>query len=153
MFCFSKGLCSPIGSILAGEKKFIRKARRNRKLMGGGMRQTGYIAAACLISLEKMTNRLNEDHKNAKYLAKQLEKMKIFRIIRNRLDINMVFFKLKKRNFNEKKFIYYLKKYKIKINPSSCNEFRFVTHYWITKEKIDFLISIIKKYIKESKIV
>jgi len=153
MFCFSKGLCSPIGSILAGGKAFIRKARRNRKLMGGGMRQTGYIAAACLISLDKMANRLNEDHKNAKYLAKQLKKMKIFGIIRNRLDINMVFFKLEIRDFNEKKFINYLKKYKIKINPSYYGEFRFVTHYWITKEKIEFLISIIKKYIKESRTV
>ena len=150
MFCLSKGLCLPIGSILAGRKKFIKKARKYRKQMGGQMRQVGYLAAAGLISLDKMTLRLGEDHRMAKYLADHLEKIGVFNIIRNRLDINMVFCKVSDKLFNEKRFIKFLLKHKIKISPrgfgSLKGEFRFVTHYWITQKKIDYLIDIINNY-------
>jgi threonine aldolase len=154
MACFSKSLCAPIGSILAGSKDFIKIARKNRKLMGGGMRQAGYIAAPCLISLEKMTKRLDVDHKNAKYLAKLLEETNIFEVFNNRLDINMVFFKLKEKTglqqlFNEKLFREYLYKNKIKISERYNNEFRFVTHYYITKDKIDYTLEVIRQFIKE----
>jgi len=71
MFCLSKGLCAPVGSMLAGSRQFVDKARKNRKLLGGGMRQAGILAAAGLIALEKMTKRLPEDHENAKYMAKR----------------------------------------------------------------------------------
>jgi threonine aldolase len=157
MVCFSKSLCAPIGSIVAGEKEFIKKARKNRKLMGGGMRQAGYIAAPCLISLEKMTVRLADDHKNAKYLAKLLEETGIFEVFNNRLDINMVFFKVKERTgfqrtFNEKLFMEHLFNNKIKINESYNGEFRFVTHYYITKDKIDYTLGIIKQFIEENDI-
>jgi threonine aldolase len=151
MFCFSKGLCAPIGSILVGSKEFINRARKNRKLMGGGMRQVGYIAAACLVALDKMTNRLAEDHKNAKYMAKLLDETGIFNVFKNRLDINMVFFKINNKlakSFDEKEFISYLNKYNIKISQSENGEFRFVTHYWITKERIDYLMDIINKYLR-----
>jgi len=146
MFCISKGLCSPIGSILLGKKDFIEKAKKYRKMMGGGMRQVGYLAAAGLISLEKMIPRLYVDHENAKYLAKKLEETGIFKIDKNKLDINMVFCKTTIDNFNEKKFISYLIKNNIKINPSHDGEFRFVTHYWVTREKIDCLIELIKNF-------
>jgi len=151
MFCLSKGLCSPVGSILAGGKSFIKKARKNRKLMGGGMRQIGYLAAAGLISLDKMALRLNEDHKNAKYLANRLEETGIFKILKDRLDINMVFFKTNDKSFDEKSFIEFLNKHKIKINPTYQDEFRFVTHYWVTREKIDYLIDVIYKYTSKLK--
>lgn len=155
MFCFSKSLCTPIGSILAGKKDFIIKARKNRKLMGGGMRQAGYIAAPCLVSLEKMTARLADDHKNAKYFAKLLEETGIFEVLNNRLDVNMVFFKLKAKTtsqqiFNEELFIEFLLKNKIKISASYNNEFRFVTHYYITKEKIDYTLEIIREFMKQN---
>jgi threonine aldolase len=157
MVCFSKSLCAPIGSIVAGKKEFIEKARKNRKLMGGGMRQAGYIAAPCLVSLEKMTKRLDDDHKNAKYLAKRLEETNVFEVFNNRLDVNMVFFKLKEKAgfqqaFNEKLFQEYLFNNKIKISESYNNEFRFVTHYYITKDKIDYVLEIIGQFIKESPI-
>ena len=67
--CLSKGLCSPIGSVLVGSRNFITQARKKRKLLGGGMRQSGFLAAPGLISLTKMSQRLEEDHDNAQYLA------------------------------------------------------------------------------------
>src|SRR5262249_8678665 len=72
MFCLSKGLCAPVGSMLAGSKAFIDKARVYRKALGGGMRQAGVLAAAGLIALEKMPARLREDHENARVLAEGL---------------------------------------------------------------------------------
>jgi len=69
MFCLSKGLSAPVGSILIGSKEFIQKARKNRKMLGGGMRQAGILAAAGIIALEKMVERLKEDHQNARLLG------------------------------------------------------------------------------------
>jgi len=146
MFCLSKGLCSPIGSMLTGTKKFIIKARKNRKLMGGGLRQAGYLAAPGLISIDKMTKRLNEDHDNAKHLADRLSSIKGFNVFKNRLDINMVFFTIDINGFDEKKFIEFLFSKKIKIYPMELGEYRFVTHYWITREKIDFTIDAINSF-------
>jgi len=151
MLCFSKGLCCPVGSVLAGNREFINKARKNRKLMGGGMRQAGFIAAPCVIALDKMTERLEEDHRNARYLTERLSSLGFFEINKNKLDINMVFFKLDEKkfvnkNFNENGFVNFLYKNKIKISFNYGGEFRFVTHYWITKDKIDYLIDTIKKY-------
>lgn len=94
MFCLSKGLAAPAGSMLAGSREFIGRARKYRKLMGGGMRQIGILAAAGIIALEKMTDRLNEDHENAKYLAEELSKLPGVHVMRDRLDIDMVFFKM-----------------------------------------------------------
>ena len=68
-FCLSKGLCAPVGSVLCGSKEFIQKARRIRKQLGGGMRQAGILAAAGIVALEKMTDRLTEDHERAQRLA------------------------------------------------------------------------------------
>ncbi len=76
MFCLSKGLCCPVGSIVVGNHDFIEKARKNRKLLGGGMRQAGIIAAPGIIALEKMITRLKIDHENAKFLAEILSKIK-----------------------------------------------------------------------------
>ena len=91
MFCLSKGLCAPIGSILAGSKEFIHRARKYRKLLGGGLRQSGFLAAAGIIALEGMRPRLSEDHWHARYLADQLDTIPGVSVLRNRLDINMVF--------------------------------------------------------------
>ena len=76
MFCLSKGLSAPIGSLTVGDRKFIDSARRYRKMLGGGMRQAGIIAAAGIIAIEKMVDRLKDDHANAKTLAKGLAKLK-----------------------------------------------------------------------------
>lgn len=145
MFCLSKGLCAPVGSMLAGSKEFIDRARKNRKLMGGGMRQAGILAAAGIVALEEMTERLKEDHENAKYLAKLLEEeFDFIEVKKDRLDINMVFFEMKK-DIDHMGFVNKLLENNIKINPPEGNEYRFVTHYYITKDKIEKTIDIMKK--------
>src|SRR5512135_918976 len=90
MFCLSKGLGAPVGSMLAGSKEFIERARSVRKLFGGGMRQVGVLAAAGLIALEKMPKRLGEDHDNAALLARLLERIEVLDVDPARVRTNVV---------------------------------------------------------------
>ncbi len=145
-FCLSKGLCAPIGSIVAGDANFIEKARKNRKIMGGGMRQAGFIAAAGIVALKKMTLRLNEDHKNAKYLAKELMKIPEIELNIDDVEINMVFFKINTEKDINKLSEFMLEK-GIKINSPDSKIFRFVTHYWIKKDHIDEAVKAIKEFL------
>ena len=85
MFCLSKGLGAPVGSMLVGSREFIDKARITRKLLGGGMRQAGVLAAAALVALEDTPKRLHRDHENARHLAKGLRRSRASRSIRRRL--------------------------------------------------------------------
>ncbi|MDF2698691.1 MAG: ltaE [Haloplasmataceae bacterium] len=148
MFCLSKGLCSPVGSMLAGSKEFITRARKNRKLMGGGLRQAGVLAACGLISLEKMTKRLAIDHENAKYLANQIETIPGFKVCHNRLDINMVFVTIDNNVKFPSNYQALLLEKGIKVNGyRNGDEIRFVTHNDINKQDIDYLIYILKEII------
>ncbi len=145
MFCLSKGLCAPIGSILAGSQSFIENARKNRKLMGGGMRQVGIIASCGIVALKEMTKRLHVDHENAKYLAEKLEKLPGFNVIKERLNINMVFTTVDNhinfpRNFEEK-----LLEHGIKVNGYRGDEIRLVTHHGISKNDIDEVVNVIRE--------
>lgn len=148
MFCLSKGLAAPAGSMLAGSKKFIDRARKNRKLMGGGMRQIGILAAAGIIALEKMTLRLDEDHKNAKYFADELSKLPGIKVIFDRTDIDMIFFEMGEDVIAEKTFIEKLYEKNIKVSGAENGEYRFVTHVGVTKENIDYVINCMKELIK-----
>lgn len=145
--CLSKGLCAPIGSILAGNSDFINKARKNRKLMGGGLRQAGILAAAGILAVTEMTDRLDIDHKNAKYMADRLEEIKGLTVLRDRLDINMVFFTLSENIITEHKLIEGLKENNILINGIEDGEYRFVTNNGVSKENIDTLIELMKEMI------
>jgi threonine aldolase len=133
MFCLSKGLCAPVGSLLAGKKEFIEKARYKRKIMGGGMRQAGIIAAAGIVALEGQTKRLKEDHIRAKNIALGLAKIPGILIKPKDTEINMVFFTWPQAE-DEKiaaNVVKTFKEHKITINPPDKGVFRFVTHYWI----------------------
>lgn len=147
MFCLSKGLCAPVGSILAGDKEFIEKARRNRKLMGGGLRQAGIIAAAGIIALEKMAKRLNVDHENCRYLAEKLDSLQGVTVKFDRNDINMVFFEMDDSIIEEKKFISKMLSKNIKINGQEDGEYRFVTNNDVSREDLDYVIEEMKKII------
>lgn len=147
MFCLSKGLCAPIGSILAGEKEFIKRAKKNRKLMGGGLRQVGFLAAAGMVALNEMVVRLKDDHENAKYLAKELASIDGISIIEDRLDINMVFFIMPEEVVNEDAFISKLLDKDIKINGTEDGEYRFVTSNDVSKKDLDYVIKCIKEII------
>lgn len=145
MFCLSKGLAAPAGSMLAGSKGFIDRARKYRKLMGGGMRQIGILAAAGIIALEKMTDRLYEDHENAKYLAEELSKLPGVKVNKERLDIDMVFFEMGEDVIKESVLIEKLYEKNIKINGIEAGEYRFVTHIGVSKEDIDYVINTMKE--------
>ncbi len=94
MFCLSKGLCAPVGSMLVGSAEMMEQARIYRKALGGGMRQAGILAAAGLIALEKMTLRLHEDHANARLLAEALSNLEGVFIDLNTVETNIVIFRL-----------------------------------------------------------
>lgn len=145
MFCLSKGLSAPIGSMLAGTKKFVEKARKGRKLMGGGMRQAGIIAAAGIVALEDMIPRLCEDHENARLLANGLEHIRGIKIFRDRLDINMVFFTFEVP-LNDDDFVLYMSNHGIKINPIEEGEYRFVTNKDISRDDVMYVIEMVKTY-------
>ncbi|WP_026894168.1 low-specificity L-threonine aldolase [Clostridiisalibacter paucivorans] len=144
MFCLSKGLCAPVGSMLVGSVDFINKARKNRKLMGGGLRQVGILAAAGIVALEEMVSEIDKDHENARYLADKLNEFKDINVIMDRRDINMVFFRLEDNVIDEGVFIEKLLSQGIKINGKEDGEYRFVTNYWVSKEDIDKVINAIK---------
>ncbi|HHX62812.1 MAG TPA: low-specificity L-threonine aldolase [Epulopiscium sp.] len=146
MFCLSKGLCSPIGSILAGDKAFIALAKKKRKLMGGGLRQAGFLAAAGIVSLTEMTQRLHEDHENAALLAKELSKLPGIIVDLNRVEINMVFFKFSNPDIDTHKLVNLFLDNHIKINNTENGEMRFVTHYWISKADIYTVVKLLKNF-------
>lgn len=145
MFCLSKGLCSPIGSMLVGTQEFIDRARKNRKLLGGGLRQAGVLAACGLLSLEVMTKRLNEDHARAKLLGSKLLATGWVELDPTSIHINMVFFRFKLPTFDHVRFARYLLENGVKIN-SSDDVYRFVTHNDIKDEDLDTVIELIKKF-------
>ena len=143
MFCLSKGLCAPVGSLLAGTKKFVEKARLKRKIMGGGMRQAGILAAAGIIALEEQTLRLNEDHIRAKKLARELAKIPGILIKPKETEINMVFFTWPpaKDGKTAAHVVETFRKHKITISHPENGLFRFVTHYWIGDDEADAILA------------
>jgi threonine aldolase len=141
MFCLSKGLCAPVGSLLAGGKKFVGAARLKRKVMGGGMRQAGILAAAGIIALEQHTKLLAADHERAKKLAQGLAGIKGIHTDVNAVDINMVFFSHPAASGEgAEKIVRHFAKNGIVINPPEQGMFRFVTHYWIGDSELDAII-------------
>lgn len=148
MFCISKGLCAPIGSLLCGSSEFIKRARYNRKILGGGMRQTGILAVCGIISLEKMVSRLAEDHDNAKYLANKLNDIDFVSVDIDKVQINMVFFKIEIPCFDADHFVDYMYGSGVKMTGIRVNEFRFVTNNDVSRKDIDYVVSVIKKYVE-----
>ena len=104
MFCLSKGLSAPIGSLTCGTADFIMKARKWRKMVGGGMRQAGHLAAAGIIALNELVDRLKEDHDNARKLAKGLSSLKGMELDPESIKTNIIFFSLKHPNLDPERF-------------------------------------------------
>lgn len=141
-FCLSKGLSAPVGSVLCGDKEFIYRARRARKLLGGGMRQAGILAAAGIVALEKMTSRLGEDHLRARNLAEGLRTNDCIILDEGTPATNMVFFSLAPRvRMSAPEVAEDLKREGILVGPTGERRFRLVTHCWIDDAAIDRSIS------------
>lgn len=143
-FCLSKGLCAPVGSVLVGAQAFITEARRARKILGGSMRQVGILAAAGLVAIHEMIDRLADDHANACLLAEGLATIPGLRVEVERVRTNFVFFDLlPEARLSSAEFCERLAKdYRIVIRPlrTNPNRFRLVTHYWITSERVGHVI-------------
>ena len=146
--CLSKGLGAPVGSLVLGSRDFIRQARRTRKILGGGMRQAGVLAAAGLIALHKMTTRLHEDHANACALAEGLATIPHLKIDVSRVKTNMLFFDLAEdaplkidalRARLKDDYGVLMGGY-----AGMPNRIRLVTHYWITPEKVQTALTALR---------
>ncbi|GHV63197.1 threonine aldolase [Spirochaetia bacterium] len=142
MFCLSKGLCAPVGSLLVGTKDFVQEARLKRKIMGGGMRQAGILAAAGIIALTEQQSHLAEDHARAKKLAAALAEIKGVAVNSNAVDINMVYFSFPPAGDPKQtaRIMEIFTRRNIRINPPEGGFFRFVTHYWIGDAEVEAIL-------------
>lgn len=147
MFCISKGLASPIGSILAGSKEFISRARRIRKMLGGGMRQTGIVAACGIISLEEMVERLEEDHDNARILAEGLVKIDGFDIPIETVQTNIVCFTFNLPKLNCRKLVECMAGKGVMAIYFKGNFGRMVTHKEIKRSDILYALEVVQKVV------
>jgi threonine aldolase len=143
MFCFSKGLGAPVGSILAGSKAFIQRAHRVRKMLGGGMRQVGILAAAALYVLENNVERLTEDHEHAKMLAKELAKITGFHVNPEHVETNIVVFDVSESGFSVVEVLSKLKAKGILMVPFGHTLARAVTHLDVSREDIETTIQVV----------
>lgn len=145
-FCLSKGLCAPVGSVLCGDAAFINKARRLRKMLGGGMRQAGIIAAAGIVALDEMVDRLAEDHYRAAALGEGLRKIGKVHLTRNSPQTNMVFFKLDESvALSAGEFLEAMKQEGVLLLDSVPGEYRMVTHNDITDKAVEVTLQAFKK--------
>jgi threonine aldolase len=129
MFCLSKGLGAPAGSILAGPRELIDRGRLYRKRLGGGMRQVGILAAAGLIALDVMSKRLHEDHENARFLAQGLAGVPGIQIDPGKVETNIVVFDVSETGMPPLQIAGCLKERGVLINPINERQMRAVTHY------------------------
>ena len=141
-FCLSKGLCAPVGSVLCGSKEYIRKALRLRKMVGGGMRQAGILAAAGIVALETMTGRLSEDHARARNLASGLREVPGLVLGQEIPATNMVFLSLDPLVKSKAEEVAdNLKEHGILVGVTGARSFRLVLHYWINDIGVDQTIT------------
>jgi threonine aldolase len=146
-FDLSKGLGAPVGGVIAGSKEFIAKARRARKMLGGGMRQAGVIAAAGIVAIETMVERMEEDHRKAKKLATALAGMRGISIDPAKVQTNIVVLTLAEP-WNAKKFLAKLKEEGVLAGSPRADRVRMVTHYDVSEKQIDAAIEVIGRIMK-----
>jgi len=138
--CLSKGLAAPVGSVVCGSQDFIAEARRARKVIGGGMRQAGVIAAAGLVALNEMIDRLSDDHANAKRLAERLADLDGLSIDPNSVKTNIVFFEVTGTDITARIMAERLSSEGVRVLPGGSRRLRAVTHYHITSDDIDYAL-------------
>jgi threonine aldolase len=149
MFCLSKGLSCPIGSIVVGSEEFIEKARKVRKILGGGMRQAGVIAAPGIIALEKMIDRLEDDHKNARFLAEGLAKTKGINIDLKTVQTNIIMLNIDGSKVGAKVFVDELRKHGVLALSMGRTRVRMVTHRGIEREDVEQALTIVGNVARE----
>lgn len=147
-FCLSKGLGCPFGSVIVGSKEFIKEARKNRQMVGGGMRQAGIMAAAGVVALEKMIDRLKEDHENARTLAEGLVELGM-EVEMETVQTNIVYFRVPSSMIDAQEFVVKLKEHDVIVNPPRKGRIRMVTHYGITRDDILHALKALSTILKQ----
>lgn len=145
-FCLSKGLSCPIGSVVVGAKDFIQEADRWRKMLGAGMRQVGVIAAAGLVALDMMVDRLQEDHDSARHMASRMAEMHGISVDPERIQTNIIRFGVPAHKGDE--IAARLKEEGVYINGGD-SDLRVVTHYGVSHEDYDFALAALDRVMKE----
>jgi threonine aldolase len=145
-FCLSKGLSAPVGSLLCGPKEFIAEARRIRKMVGGGMRQAGVLAAAGIVALETMIDRLADDHANAKRLAEGLAEIPGIALDPACIKTNIVFFDV--RTMPAAQLVERLAREGVLMGAAGEQRIRAVTHYGIEREDIEETLKVVERVIR-----
>lgn len=146
-FCLSKGLSAPIGSMVAGSREFIREVHRLRKMLGGGMRQAGIIAAAGIVALEQMVDRLAEDHANARRLAKGLAGLPGIALASEPV-INLVFFRVVDARFSWQSFVEAARRRGLNLGELGHGRIRAATHSGISEADVDAALEIIREVLR-----
>ena len=149
MFCLSKSLCAPVGSVLCGPEDFIAEARRYRKMVGGGMRQAGIIAAAGVVALESMIERLEDDHAHARLLADGLRNILEIELDANTPQTNMVYFNLAPgAKLTAAEVAERMRPRGIILDWEGPRRFRLVTHYWIAPKDIEKVVAAFREVLR-----
>jgi threonine aldolase len=144
MFCLSKGLGAPIGSLIVGTREFINRALAVRRMFGGSMRQVGVIAAAGIIALEKMTKRLAEDHANAQLLVRGLAEIPSVKIDPEKVQTNILVFDISETGVSVHELSAKLKEHGVLANGINAKEMRMVTHKDVSRSDCETALSIVK---------
>jgi len=151
-FCLSKGLCAPAGSVVCGTREFIDEARRLRKALGGGMRQAGVLAAAGIVALEEMVERLAEDHRRARMLAEGIAEIPGYAVDPARVRTNMVYFDLVDRTHEDRlRLVARLRKRGVLIGVYPDFGFRAVTHRWIDDADVERALDALAEAVREGR--
>jgi threonine aldolase len=142
-FCLSKALCAPVGSVLCGSREFIYEARRNRKILGGGMRQAGGLAAAGLVALEQIVPHLPTDHANAQKLAQGIAAIPGLTV--EPVQTNIVYFRLApEARLSDEQLVAGLAQHNVKVLALGVHRFRAVLHYWIDEQDVDAAVDALR---------
>jgi len=149
-FCLSKGLCAPVGSVLCGSQAFINQAHRIRKQLGGGMRQAGILAAAGIVALEEMVDRLAEDHLRAAELAEMLTEVPGIQLDKDSPNSNMVYIKLDQASgISGAECAAKLQREGVLVGVTGDHHFRLVCHYWIKQEHLNSIVKAFRKVLTQ----
>jgi len=147
-FCLSKGLGAPVGSMILGSREFIERCRSIRKMLGGGMRQAGVLAAAGMIALENGPKRLQEDHDNAQFLARQLAEIPGIDIDPAKVQTNIVIYSVKNAGFSTPDFLAAIAKRNVLAVPVDAHRVRMVTHLDVNRRDIEHAIAVIREVVQ-----
>jgi len=147
-FCLSKGLCAPVGSLVCGPKDFVAQARRIRKMLGGGMRQCGVLAAAGIVALEQMVDRLPEDHAHARRLAQGIAQVPGLYVDPGTVETNLVFFEVTAQSMTAQELVTGLDRQGVKVLAVGPRRLRAVTHHGIEAGDIDQALDAIRAAIR-----